>query len=409
MAAFELFSVVFFLAPVFAQAEISRDAAQNQSIASPEVSRPAALDLSVTGAACFKDGQAHQTCQMGDDLVIEFKNLKEWMSAAPDRNKTENFVLFLNGVEMKGLKAKTPDVECKRLSFPLPSLNDDGPSREDGSRDAWSMFRRAAKPGQALSAGIAVDKDQPFIPVPGNGLKVDLLPQGSIFVWLLLLALLIAFLIMAVKSDILRDAPTPPGSKKLSFSLGRTQMAWWLFIVVSSYLYILIVVGIHDCLTQGALILTGISGGTAALSYAVDANKRGQRVPLEKQKAGLTSQLAALDAKLADPATAGQSADTLSAQKDQLAGQLAKINDSLSGLPSLPDVSEGFIFDILRDETGISLHRFQMVVWTLILGAVFVIDVYKNLAMPDFGANLLALLGVSGGVYVGFKLPDSNT
>ena len=62
--------------------------------------------------------------------------------------------------------------------------------------------------------------------------------------------------------------------------------------------------------------------------------------------------------------------------------------------------------DILRDETGISFHRFQMAGWTVVLGFVFVAAVYSQLAMPDFSATLLGLMGISSGTYIGFKIPD---
>jgi hypothetical protein len=47
-----------------------------------------------------------------------------------------------------------------------------------------------------------------------------------------------------------------------------------------------------------------------------------------------------------------------------------------------------------------------MAAWTLILAIVFVISVWNNLAMPDFGATLLGLMGISSGTYIGFKFPE---
>ena len=69
-------------------------------------------------------------------------------------------------------------------------------------------------------------------------------------------------------------------------------------------------------------------------------------------------------------------------------------------------MSEGLI-DILRDGDGISFHRFQIVVWTLVFGAVFVRAVLKDLIMPEFDSTLLGLMGLSSGTYVGFKFPET--
>ena len=44
-----------------------------------------------------------------------------------------------------------------------------------------------------------------------------------------------------------------------------------------------------------------------------------------------------------------------------------------------------------------------MAAWTLVLGIIFVQEVYRGLAMPEFNASLLALLGISAGTYLGLK------
>lgn len=50
-----------------------------------------------------------------------------------------------------------------------------------------------------------------------------------------------------------------------------------------------------------------------------------------------------------------------------------------------------------------SFHRFQIIVWTLVLGVVFCSEVLTKLGMPNFGSTLLILMGVSSGTYLGFK------
>ena len=73
---------------------------------------------------------------------------------------------------------------------------------------------------------------------------------------------------------------------------------------------------------------------------------------------------------------------------------------------------KGPLYDLLTEKdagTGVvSFHRFQIFVWTIVLGIMFVANVYNQLAMPQFSATLLGLLGISAGTYVGFKIPESN-
>ena len=68
--------------------------------------------------------------------------------------------------------------------------------------------------------------------------------------------------------------------------------------------------------------------------------------------------------------------------------------------------TEGFLNDLVRDKRGVSFHRFQIVVWTVVLGFVFVTEVYQSLAMPEYSATLLSLMGITGGTYLGFKFPE---
>lgn len=47
-------------------------------------------------------------------------------------------------------------------------------------------------------------------------------------------------------------------------------------------------------------------------------------------------------------------------------------------------------------------------IWTLLLGAVFVRTVTQLMTMPVFPESLLTLLGVSNLTYLGFKIPEKQ-
>ena len=66
--------------------------------------------------------------------------------------------------------------------------------------------------------------------------------------------------------------------------------------------------------------------------------------------------------------------------------------------------------DLISDDHGIvALDRLQVVVWTLVLGGIFLSSVLAYLTMPEFSATMLALMGISSGTYIGFKLPMKST
>jgi len=71
-------------------------------------------------------------------------------------------------------------------------------------------------------------------------------------------------------------------------------------------------------------------------------------------------------------------------------------------------VSEGFVMDLLSSGEGVGFHRFQMAVWTIVFGIIFIRSVYRELTMPNFDASLLGLMGISSGTYIGFKIPEET-
>jgi hypothetical protein len=121
------------------------------------------------------------------------------------------------------------------------------------------------------------------------------------------------------------------------------------------------------------------------------------------QQAALASRIAEIEAASPVPDS------TLDKELQQKRSQIKEVNEKLVRLDPSPttQTSRGFVRDLLQDGSGVSFHRFQMVVWTIVLGIVFVSSIYQKLAMPDFNVGLLGLLGISSGTYIGFKFPEA--
>jgi len=60
--------------------------------------------------------------------------------------------------------------------------------------------------------------------------------------------------------------------------------------------------------------------------------------------------------------------------------------------------------DWLTDGDVYSFHRYQMLAWTLVLGLFFIAKVWDRWELPTFDGTTLALLGITSGTYLGFKL-----
>lgn len=214
---------------------------------------------------------------------------------------------------------------------------------------------------------------------------------------------LAAGLILAHRSDILRESGPAPAAGRKPWSLARCQMAFWLFLVVNAFMFIWLVTGAVNTITEGVLGLMGIGFGTALGSALIDASEdRADKIDKIKiRQTALKAELDTIDQKLA--AASGDA--FLLQQKTQTETDLRATFQQLEALTT-PPASRGFFIDIVSGPSGVTLHRFQMVLWTTLLGIIFAYSVWKSLAMPDFDATLLALQGISAGTYLGFKFPE---
>jgi hypothetical protein len=218
----------------------------------------------------------------------------------------------------------------------------------------------------------------------------------------------------AKTTPMLRDAPadlTPLGIPGLDagnapFSLGKVQMAFWFSIVLASYVFIWLITDNYELITTGTLVLIGIGAATGLGAVSINNNK----------SEGTIKQVQALQAQQAD---LRQATDLLKAQlpaagiegkidyNNFLDSQLtSSINKLIEGLKTGKDK---FFNDLLTDENGVSFHRLQMAVFTVVLGFVFLYTAWATLTMPDFSATLLTMQGITAGTYLGFKIPEKQS
>jgi hypothetical protein len=73
--------------------------------------------------------------------------------------------------------------------------------------------------------------------------------------------------------------------------------------------------------------------------------------------------------------------------------------------------SKGFFADILSDDNGVSIHRFQNFVWTAIAIIVYVMKVshvQSGCVMPELSDTLLALTGISGVTFLTMRASENK-
>lgn len=348
-------------------------------------------------------------------ITVKVNNIEELLEIAD--GDVSKILLHLDGYPIKGIPVRRVAINgdsSDELQYDL--------KRSDGSAGSWdalfgrpNIFPNPTPRKVRVSVGL---ENQPIDTDINGDRAADLIIVNRIWYWVyvvLLTGLVILFIKLARDSDMLRDVgPQPTGDgtddkrpPRKPYSLGRTQMALWFFVVIASFMFIWMVTSNVSSLTAEVLGLIGISSATGLGAMLIDTNKRGEvaRVVEEtkKQRNALEVEIASLRKQLDQESTDELKAAL--AAKDEKLKQLQQAMAATAAKADSP-VSEGFLSDILSDANGVSFHRFQIFAWTIALIIIFISSVYKVLTMPQFDSTLLALMGISSGVYLGFKFPE---
>lgn len=281
---------------------------------------------------------------LGDWIVVSVCHLPELMTAA--ENAQAPVTLFVEGLDT-GNEPLGVDLESGTLTFAL--------DRNQKNRDLWRpyLYDPLFDPEVSMRVSVGIRGGRPIPRVTGANMTIRVRKfyvDWTTWLWLaLLLAFTIVLILAAIYTDMLRDGPPIDGTRQ-PYSLGRSQMACWFFLILLSYVFLWLITGDRDTIPPSLLGLMGISSATALVAAAIPALHRDSQTKR---------------------------------------------------------ASRGFWRDlVLGDDGVVALDRLQIVVWTIVLSGVFVTSVVWDLIMPEFNATLLALMGISSGTYLGFKLPS---
>jgi hypothetical protein len=172
-----------------------------------------------------------------------------------------------------------------------------------------------------------------------------------------LFVIIVLLIVLRKKLTIfLRDKSILQPENKRSFSLSSTLIFYWTILIFVSICYIGIVSDNLPTIDNGVLILMGIVVGTATAGKVIDTTQS------------------------VDP--------TITRTQDV-------------------DETKGFLTDILSDANGISVSRFQTLVFNIIYGFAFLSIVVTQHVLYNFPQQTLILLGISSGAYALLKVPEN--
>ena len=239
----------------------------------------------------------------------------------------------------------------------------------------------------------------------------------------ILLVLGVIFVVTDLAFPILRDIAVDPSTphRRLPYSLARVQMALWSVLVVGSLAYVLWRTGGVPDIDASIVGLLGISGATGVLSGAVDVSKDKTVEGAQASFVGTADAISSVDAQIVAAIAqrdasgkripAGATVMKLFADKGDRMAELKQQSVTVDR-SQRDDVARGFVSDLLTDQNCNSLHRLQLILFMLLFATYFVVHIASAqgdaiaaaLKIP-FSQEALGLMGVTGGIYVGFKVP----
>jgi hypothetical protein len=254
-------------------------------------------------------------------------------------------VLFLDGMPIKGDKPESCDTVTGHIRYRLLRVQTDD--------DAWHTLLGSPH-GYTRKISVSVGSNAQVASSSSATFDLEVIPRPQFLAFIALITLALSIFVYLCRTTSLVRSGTHPVPHERPYSLSLFQMSFWFFLVIAAYVFMWLITDELDTITDSVLGLIGIGAATALGAALIDKNKTAPK-------------------------------------PDEPGG-----------------TSKGFLNDVMSDPNGVSLHRFQMFVWTLVLGVIFIGSVYKNLEMPEFSATLLGLMGISSGTYLGFKVPEKQ-
>jgi hypothetical protein len=345
----------------------------------------------------------------------------------------EKYTLFMNGIEVQGLAPAVIDSYQGDGGQPMSALVFS--LQRNSKNDSFWKGLMGGVVGMHVPVVISLgeragDGQVARQTIMGSPVTAASFEFEVIGLWRLVAVLLSVIAVVGLvwgharTRTTLRDSYLPQIKPSLqTYSLARWQMAFWFTLIFAAFVCLFVVLWDTNTITSQALALMGISGTTALAAVEIDSLKdspadaanRGLQALGLKTYADVQRVQQEIDSRKAELADESKHGKRTPSPTDERRKQLQfEIQDRENILRTYavkiqPFLTQGWFKDITTDINGTTIHRLQAVCWTLVLGVVFVITVYRTLAMPEFNGTLLTLMGISSAGYVGFKFPEVNS
>jgi len=242
---------------------------------------------------------------------------------------------------------------AKATPAPAPAVNQDSLRHAVDSATFYNTLNYQMAQPEVLYAHTT----KRFLPV----FIITLIVMVSLCTWLLFKTGLCKDLSYDPETNLLRPAKIRP------YSYARVQLFWWTLIILSCFITFFFYTGQLVAFNSTVVLLLGGGLAVSIFGSVIDNSQiqeNGTSVPIRHQDL---------------------------------------------------DPTKGFFADILSDEGGISIHRFQAVMFNIVFGMAFLHSFYALITTRppqypfiEFEPWQLTLLGISAAGYLGFKANENS-
>jgi len=188
-------------------------------------------------------------------------------------------------------------------------------------------------------------------------------------------------------------------------SLSQFQVLVWTVVIALSAVYVMMLSGNLIDLSDGALILLGVSGASA-LGSKLQSNKAADQAAASQVTAAASAAKAA-SLQASANALPASTPDEAKAKADVAAQAAAAAATPVRIAPIQLGVREPRWVDLVKAPDGggvIDISRVQMLLFTLIAASFVALQVLTTYVIPDIPSSFLWLMGISNGVYITNKV-----
>jgi hypothetical protein len=275
--------------------------------------------------------------QFNSFIQLRVHGLSKLFQLSAEKKKPVN--LFLDGIEMKGIVPVGMDKSKEVLFFILHS--------DSASMKQWQLVRRIIieekKKELLVSVGLEGEEAYP------SSLRLSAELSRTIDYYLAILSYffaIILFTFLVKRSNTLRKNRQVYTD---AYSLSKTLIAFWIFIILFSLLFLLTSINTFPHVTISVLLILLITMVSSLIAMSIDYSR-----------------------------------------------YYTSSHRTVSN-------SKTFAMDLISDSKGINIFCLQLILTTIITGSYFIVSVISEMLLPVFDTYFLVLFGISHLIYLLFK------